>query len=326
MFTAVRRIAGAACELLTLESHMGVTLIQYSKQFVAEIGDIDLSRPLGHEDLAAVREAFKTYAVLVFPCQELTVQQHIDFGKNFGALETTVQKSFRERNLRVREEIADIGNVDPEGKVWDASSWRRLFEMGNRLWHTDSSFKAPTAYASLLYAHTVAPLGGHTQYADMRGAYDALPEAMKQRLEGLLAEHSLVYSRAKLGFTDFNEQERRDFTPVVRPLVRTLADSGRRSLYLASHIGKIRGMADADALALVAELVAHATQPQFVYTHRWRVGDLVMWDNRCTMHRGTEFEDTRWKRDMHRVTTSDRIDVFGIPECAARPVATSAEY
>jgi alpha-ketoglutarate-dependent 2,4-dichlorophenoxyacetate dioxygenase len=305
---------------------MSITVIAHSQTFVAEIGDIDLSRPLAPEDLAQVRDAFKTYAVVVFPGQELTVEQHMAFGANFGPLETTVQKSFREQKLRVREEIADVGNIESDGKLWAPDSRRRRFEMGNRLWHTDSSFKAPSAYASMLYARSVAPIGGHTQYADLRAAYDALPQPMKQRIEGLLAEHSLMFSRARLGFSDFTDDERTSFAPTVRPLARTLADSGRRSLYIASHIGRIRGMDDAAAKALVDELVAHATQPRFVYTHRWRLGDLVMWDNRCTMHRGTEYEDTRWKRDMHRVTTSDKLDAFGVPESAVRTTALSPEY
>jgi alpha-ketoglutarate-dependent 2,4-dichlorophenoxyacetate dioxygenase len=304
---------------------MPISIFPFTERFAAEIGEIDLRHPLSAQDLAAVREAFQTYAVLVFPAQELSVEEHMAFGRNFGPLETTVQTTFRDQKLRVRAEIADIANLDADNKVWANDSRHRLFQMGNRLWHTDSSFKAPTAYASMLYARSVAPIGGHTQYADLRAAYDALPPATKTRLEGLLAEHSLLFSRARLGFNDYTEQERHDFTPVVRPLARTLDDSGRRSLYVASHIGRIRGMADAEAKALVDELVAHATQPQFVYTHRWRVGDLVMWDNRCTMHRGTEFEDTRWRRDMHRVTTSDKLEVFGIPECAVR-TAVSAEY
>ncbi len=304
---------------------MSITLIPFSKQFAAEIGDVDLSRPLSAGDLEAVRDAFKTYAVLVFPGQELTVEQHMAFGANFGPLEKTVRSVFRDEKLRVRPEIADIANLDGEGKIWGADSRYRLFQMGNRLWHTDSSFKAPSAYASMLYARSVAPLGGHTQYADMRAAYDALPRTTKARLEGLLAEHSLMFSRARLGFDNYTDEERRAFKPTVRPLVRTLDDSGRRSLYVASHIGHIRGMSDEAAQALIAELVAHATQPQFVYTHRWRVGDLVMWDNRCTMHRGTEFEDTRWKRDMHRVTTEDKLEAFGIPESAVRHTA-GAEY
>jgi alpha-ketoglutarate-dependent 2,4-dichlorophenoxyacetate dioxygenase len=223
----------------------------------------------------------------------------------------------------VREEIADIANMDANGRVWAADSRVRLFQMGNRLWHTDSSFKAPTAYASMLYARSIPPIGGHTEFADMRAAFAALPEETKERLRGLGAWHSLMYSRAKLGFTEFNDAERKSFTPVCRPLVRTVPESGRESLYLASHIGRIEGMEDGAALALLAELTAHCSQRQFVYTHRWRVGDLVMWDNRCTMHRGTEFEDTRWPRDMQRATTSDRADAFGVLEEA---VATGVEY
>jgi alpha-ketoglutarate-dependent 2,4-dichlorophenoxyacetate dioxygenase len=303
---------------------MPISIFPFTERFAAEIGDIDLRSPSA-QDLAAVREAFTTYAVVVFPAQQLSVEEHMAFGRNFGPLETTVQTTFRDQKLRVRAEIADIANLDADNKVWANDSRHRLFQMGNRLWHTDSSFKAPTAYASMLYARSVAPIGGHTQYADMRAAYDALPAATKTRLEGLLAEHSLLFSRARLGFSNFSEQERQDFAPVVRPLVRTLEDSARRALYVASHIGRIRGMADEETKALVDELVAHATQAQFVYTHRWRVGDLVMWDNRCTMHRGTQFEDTRWRRDMHRVTTSDKLEVFGIPECAVRSAVT-AEY
>jgi alpha-ketoglutarate-dependent 2,4-dichlorophenoxyacetate dioxygenase len=195
--------------------------------------------------------------------------------------------------------------------------------MGNRLWHTDSSFKAPSGYASLLYARSVAPIGGHTEFADLRAAYDALPAEKKNRLRGLIAEHSLLYSRGKLGFTDFTPDEKVAFTPVLRPLVRHISESGRESLYIASHIGRIRGMEDGEALKLVEGLIAHATQRQFVYTHRWRVGDLVMWDNRCTMHRGTDFEDTRWVRELLRATTSDRIDAFGARE---QPSAVSADY
>ena len=199
--------------------------------------------------------------------------------------------------------------------------------MGNRLWHTDSSFKAPSGYASMLYARSVAPIGGHTEFADLRAACDTLPAATKAQLQGLIAEHSLIYSRRKLGFTVFTPDEMTAFKPVLRPLLRRIPESGRETLYIASHIGKISGplggLSDAEAEALVAELIAHATQRQFVYTHRWRVGDLVMWDNRCTMHRGTDFEDTRWPRDLQRVTTSDRRDAFGAEEKAS---ALAADY
>jgi len=292
-------------------------------RFAAEVGDIDLAQPLQAETLRAVKDAFATYAVLVFPAQALTVRQHLDFARNFGPLEVTVQRALRGEKLRVREEIADIANMDAEGRLWKKESRLRLFQMGNRLWHTDSSFKAPSGYASLLYARSVAPIGGHTEFADMRAACDALPAAKRERLRGLVAEHSLMYSRRRLGFTEFTEDEKVAFAPVRRPLLRRIPESGRESIYVASHIGRIEGLPDAETEALVAELVAHATQRQFVYTHRWRVGDLVMWDNRCTMHRGTEYEDTRWPRDLQRATTSDRIDAFGEREPAT---VAAADY
>ncbi len=180
-----------------------------------------------------------------------------------------------------------------------------MFQLGNRLWHTDSSFKRLPARASLLYARSVAPIGGHTEFADERAAYDALPEAMKRRLAGLVAEHSIFTSRARLGFTNFSDEERQAMPPVPQVVVRTIPELGRKSLYLASHAGRILGLPEAEGRALIEELVAHATQRQFVYTHRWRVHDLVVWDNRCTMHRGTEFDDLRWRRDVQRATAND---------------------
>jgi alpha-ketoglutarate-dependent 2,4-dichlorophenoxyacetate dioxygenase len=243
--------------------------------------------------------------------QALEVEQHLAFAGLFGPHERTVQVALKSEKLRVREEIADIANLDASGNIWASDNRLRLFQMGNRLWHTDSSFKQPTGYTSMLYARSVAPIGGHTQFADLRAAYDALPAERRARLKGLVAEHSLLFSRRRLGFTNFTDDERLAFTPLPRPLVRAIPESGRQSLYLASHVGRIRGMPDDEAMALIDELTAHATQPQFIHTHRWRVGDLVMWDNRCTMHRGTEFDDLRWRRDMQRATTSDKPDAFG---------------
>ncbi len=293
---------------------MTLSIFPVTPDFAAEIGDLDLREPIVADTLQAVRDAFTKYAVLIFPAQELKPQHHLSFARNFGPLERTVQVAMKDQPLRVREEFADIANMDAQGNVWKKDNRLRLFQMGNRLWHTDSSFKAPTAYMSQLYARSVAPIGGHTEFADLRAAYDGLTPSMKDRLRALIGEHSLLYSRAKLGFTNFSDEERRNYAPVRRPLVRSLPESGRETLYLASHIGRIGGMGDDAAMQLLDELTAHATQRRFVYTHRWRVGDLVMWDNRCTMHRGTEFEDTRWPRDMLRATTSDRADAFGIVE------------
>ncbi len=291
---------------------MSITIVPVTEHFVAEVGDIDLSAPLPPEQLRQVRDAFTRYAVLVFPGQTLSVEQHLSFASNFGPHETTVAVQMSGRKLRTRQEIADIANLDADGQIWNQKSRTRMFQMGNRLWHTDSSFKEPTGYVSMLYARSIAPIGGHTEFADMRAAWDGLPDAMKVRIDGLIGEHSLMFSRRRLGFTEFSDAERIAFAPVARPLVRTLAESGRRNLYLASHIGRIRGLEDETAEALLSELIAHATQRQFVHTHRWREHDLVMWDNRCTMHRGTEFDDLRWRRDMHRATTEDQPDLFAI--------------
>jgi alpha-ketoglutarate-dependent 2,4-dichlorophenoxyacetate dioxygenase len=180
-----------------------------------------------------------------------------------------------------------------------------MYKAGNKLWHTDSSFKYLPGLASLLHARTVVPLGGHTEFADQRAAYDALPAAMKAKLEGLVAEHCIVHSRLRSGFTEFTETERRRLPPVPQMLVRTIPESGRKSLYVASHAGRIFGMPDTEGKALIDELIAHVTQRQFVHSHRWRPNEMVMWDNRCTMHRGTDFDDLRWVRDMRRVTLSD---------------------
>ena len=289
---------------------MNVTVAPITPGFAAEVGDIDLRGPLSGQQMAAVHEAFATYAVLVFPSQDLGVEQQLAFAANFGPLERSVASQMKDQKLRVRADIADISNLDADGELWAADSRLRRFQLGNRLWHTDSSFKTPSGRASLLYARSVAPIGGLTEFADMRAAWDALAAATKARVQGLVAEHSLIFSRRRLGFTDFTDDEKLAFAPVPRPLVRTIPESGRRSLYIASHAGRIRGMDDDAAEQLLRELTEHATQRRFVYMHRWRVGDLVMWDNRCTMHRGTAFDDLRWPRDMHRATTSDRADAF----------------
>jgi alpha-ketoglutarate-dependent 2,4-dichlorophenoxyacetate dioxygenase len=207
--------------------------------------------------------------------------------------------------LRVRPEIADVSNLSVGDAIWGETSRKRMFEMANRMWHTDSSFKRVPAKASLLYARTIAPVGGLTEYADMRAAYDALPADMAQRLQGLVAEHAIMYSRRKLGFTDFSDEENQTLPPVPQTLVRRHPGSGRMGLYLASHAGRIFGMPEAEGQRLLQQLIEHATQRQFVYTHRWRVGDLVMWDNRCTMHRGKPYDDLRWPRDLQRATVSD---------------------
>ncbi len=283
---------------------MAITVWPATPGFAAEIGDVDLAQPLSAEDLAAIKQAFWDYGVLIFPGQELTEDEHLAFAGQFGELEQVVFLKMNVK-LRLRPELADVSNLNRHNEIWRDESRLRMIAAANRLWHTDSSFKYLPARASLLYAREIPPVGGRTEFADLRAAYDALPDVRKRQLEGLVAEHSLIYSRERTGFTGFTDDERTNLRPVPQVMVRTLPENQRRTLYLASHIGCIHGMADDQARALVDELIAHATQRQFVYSHRWRKHDLVMWDNRCTMHRGGDYDDLRWVRDLHRATVSD---------------------
>jgi len=284
---------------------MGISIWPVTTAFAAEIGDVDLAAPLCESDWAAIREAFWKYSVLVFPGQDLTEAQHLGFARRFGSIETDRVLDPKVTPHRLDPGFADISNLAPDGAIWAADSRQRMYKAGNRLWHTDSSFKFRPGLASLLYSRTVAPAGGRTEFADLRAAYDALPVAMKEKLQGLVAEHSIATSRRKSGFTGFSAGEARRLPPVPQVLVRKIPQSGRKSLYVASHAGRIFEMPDAEAGALLEELIAHATQRQFVYSHRWRARDLVMWDNRCTMHRGTDYDDLRFVRDMRRATVSD---------------------
>jgi alpha-ketoglutarate-dependent 2,4-dichlorophenoxyacetate dioxygenase len=284
---------------------MPITIFPITPGFAAEIGDIDLSRPLTPGEVVTIKQAFWDFAVLVFPEQKLSEQQHLEFASHIGPLETSIAALNKDAKLRIRAELADVSNLNLRNEIWKEDSRLRALAHANRLWHTDSSFKYLPARASILYARKIPPIGGHTEFADLRAAYDALPADLARMLPGLVADHALAHSRARTGFTSFTEEERRSLPPVPQVIVRTIPENGRKSLYLASHAGRIRGMSEAESLALIDRLIAHATQRQFVYTHRWRLHDLVMWDDRCTMHRGTDYDDLRWSRDMQRATVSD---------------------
>jgi alpha-ketoglutarate-dependent 2,4-dichlorophenoxyacetate dioxygenase len=301
---------------------MAITVYPFSDNFVAEIGDVDLARPLSAEDNKAIKAAFWKYAVLVFPAQALTSDQHVAFAEVFGPLEPNINSYAEEiKKDRIDSRVSDVSNLDHNNEILAASSRKRLSGLANRLWHTDSIFRHVPARASLLYARSVAPIGGHTQFADLRAAWDALPKATKARISGLVVQHSIFHSRAKLGFTDYTDKERASLPPALQVLVRTIPESGRRTLYTASHAMRIMGLPEAESTQLLDELMTHATQPQFVHTHRWRVNDLVMWDNRCTLHRGTDYDERRWKRDMHRATVTD---IGNTCETAVAPPARAA--
>jgi alpha-ketoglutarate-dependent 2,4-dichlorophenoxyacetate dioxygenase len=272
----------------------------------AQVRGVDLTRLMPPELFAEVEAAFARYAVLVFPEQPVTDEQQLAFSQLFGPLE--VNPNYAGAKMRLRPDVADISNLDAEGRVLARDDHRNLFNLGNQLWHTDSSFKQVPAKCSLLSARELpspGPMGGgETEFADLRAAWDALPEARKRELDGLVVEHSIFRSRSQIGFADFNDEIFKQLPPVPQVLVRHHRYSGRTSLYLASHASHIIGWPVEAGRALIEELVAFATQPQFVYRHHWALGDLVMWDNRCTMRRGRPYDDTQ-RRVMHRTTVSD---------------------
>ena len=284
---------------------MTISVAPVTPTFAAEIGDVDLSKPLHDADFEAMQQAFWKYSVLVFPNQDLTPDEHLAFAAKWGPVEQSRTLDPNATPMRYSGAFADISNLSADGKIWGETSRQRMYKLGNKLWHTDSSFKRLPSLCSLLYSRKIAPIGGHTEFADQRAAYDALPEATKQKLHGLVVEHCIAHSRERSGFYEFNEEEKKRLPPVPQVMVRTIPQNGRKSLFVASHAGRVYGMPDEEGKALIDELIAHVTQRQFVYTHRWRPNELVMWDNRCTMHRGTDYDDLRHVRDMARVTISD---------------------
>ncbi len=285
---------------------MSITVTPTHPDFVAEISGIDLAQELQPADRDAIGEAINRYAVVVFHDQKLTDEQQIAFARHFGPIHSSAQRA-RHHGIKHRlasPEIADISNLDGDNKVMDQNARRRLDWLANRLWHTDASFRAVPGVLSLLYAHVVPDEGGDTEFADMRAAYDALTESRKKEIDGLVAEHSIWHSRAQLDVTKYSPEELASLPPVPQRVVRTHPGSHRKTLYLASHASHIIGMPVPDGRLLLVDLIEHATQRRFVHAHHWRQGDLVIWDNRCTMHRARPFDTTK-VRDLRRVTTRD---------------------
>jgi alpha-ketoglutarate-dependent 2,4-dichlorophenoxyacetate dioxygenase len=283
---------------------MTVSIRQIHPVFVGEVSGCDLALPLTREDVAAIEAGMDRYAVLVFHGQAITDEQQLAFTRNFGTLETSgIGNITKPHELRLQPEMIDVSNLDRDHKPLARDDRRRMFNLGNRLWHSDSSFKAIPAKYSLLSGRTIVERGGNTEFADMRAAYDALDAETKAEVEDLICEHSLIYSRGLLGFTDLTDEERAKFRPVRQRLVRTHPVTGRKSLFLASHAGTIVGWPMPEARAFLRDLIDHATQPQFVHVHKWRQHDFVMWDNRQTMHRVRRFDETQ-VRDMRRTTVS----------------------
>ncbi|MCC7282255.1 MAG: TauD/TfdA family dioxygenase [Acetobacteraceae bacterium] len=277
--------------------------------FAARVNGIDLRQATLPDDIAAIEAGIARFGVLVFPGQDITDDQQLEFSRHFGPLEQATGDLTPPDKRRISMALNDISNLDKDGNVLGRDDKRRLFGLGNMLWHSDSSFKEAPARYSLLSARKLPGEGGNTEFADMRAAYDTLDEKTRREIEGMVAEHSQIHSRGQLGFTDFTEEERAQCVPVRQRLVRRHPASGRRSLFLSAHIGAIEGMPIPEARMLIRDLTEHATQREFVYVHVWQPHDLVMWDNRCTMHRARRY-DSAQVRDMRRTTVSDEVSTL----------------
>jgi alpha-ketoglutarate-dependent 2,4-dichlorophenoxyacetate dioxygenase len=282
---------------------MAVSIRQIHPVFVGEVSGVDLRQPLSRDEVAAIEAGMDRYAVLVFHDQNITDEQQIAFTRNFGEIENSAGGNVtKPEEHRLNPLMNDVSNLGRDHKPLTRDDRRRLFNLGNQLWHSDSSFRAIPAKYSLLSGRIIAKKGGNTEFADMRAAYDALDGETKALIEDLVCEHSLLYSRGLLGF-EVTPEEQAMFRPVRQRLVRTHPVTGRKSLYLASHAGTIVGWPMPEARALLRDLTEHATQPQFVYVHQWRQYDLVMWDNRQMMHRVRRFDESEI-RDMRRTTVA----------------------
>jgi alpha-ketoglutarate-dependent 2,4-dichlorophenoxyacetate dioxygenase len=272
--------------------------------FFGEVSGIDLRAALTPADVAAIEAGMDRFAVLRFRDQPIDDDQQLAFSRCFGTLELATGDIIQGADRRLPMEVNDISNLDKSSQVLARDNRKRLFSLGNMLWHSDSSFKPTPARYSLLSARRITSYGGNTEFADMRAAWDALDDETRALVRDLVCEHTQLHSRGVLGFTDFTDEERVRWAPVPQRLVRRHPVTGRLSLFLASHAGAIRGWPKPEALLLLRDLTEHATQPRFVVVHEWRLHDLVMWDNRVTMHRARRYPADQ-VRDLHRTTIAD---------------------
>jgi len=284
---------------------MTVSIKQLHPHFVGEVGPIDLRTVHDRETLEALRAGMDRYAVLVFRNQPFTDEEQLDFAQRFdGQLHARTSTSVLVRNRFGNEALSDISNVGADGNLLSPDDRRRMTGLANQLWHADATFVDPAGRYSMLSARVIPPVDADTQFADMRAAYDALDPAMKATVAPLKVHHSIAYSREVLGF-EFQAAEKEQLKGAVHPLVREFPRTGRKGLYLASHASSIIDWRVPEGRLLLRELMEHATQPEFVYSHRWSVGDFVIWDNRATMHRARPFDDTKYRRELRRTTTLD---------------------
>jgi alpha-ketoglutarate-dependent 2,4-dichlorophenoxyacetate dioxygenase len=272
--------------------------------FAGEVSGIDLTRPTSPDEVAAIEAGMDRYAVLIFRDQDITDDQQQAFTDNFGKPNPKQGGNLTPpERPRLASGIGDLSNLDQNGAIISPEDRRWFFKLGDRLWHSDSSYRAIPAKYSLLSGRVIPSWGGNTEFADLRAAYDALDDRTRAEVEDLVCEHSLMFSRGSIGFGDLTEAERQSFRPVRQRLVRTHPVTGRKSLFLSSHAGTILGWTVPEARMYLRDLMEFATQPRFVYSHQWRRFDLVMWDNRTTVHRARRFDRSE-VRDVRRTTVA----------------------
>lgn len=282
---------------------MGIEIKKLHPLFAGEVSGLVLHGDLDDGVIRAISSGMDRFGVLVFRGQSLDDDQLLAFGRRFGTI--AAPRHHRAGHRLRHAEVADISNLDASANLRARDDRRRLDALGNQLWHSDASFRPIAGALSMLHAHSIPSWGGDTEFADLRAAYDALDQGMKTRIDGLVCEHSIFNSRGLLGHSDYTPEERTAWPSVKHPLVRVHPSSGRRTLYMGAHAGHVIGWPVPEGKLLLRDLMEHATERRFVHVHKWRVGDLVIWDNRCTLHRGRRYDDANEKRDLRRVTTQD---------------------
>ena len=287
---------------------MAITVKRLHPQFFAEVQGVDLTKPVSPAQFREIDAAFNEHAILLFRDQPITDEQQVAFSALFGPVFTATKYHWKNDKPRLRGEMSDISNIGPDGRLLSADDERRMHARANQLWHTDNTFKHVPARCSLLSAREIPASGGDTEFADMRAAYDALPEERKREINDLIVEHNIFYSREKMGYTGYTDGARAELPPVKQVFVRTHPATGRKALYLASHASHVVGWPVEKGRALINELLEFATQPRFVHRHKWREGDLIVWDNRGTMHRATPYDEMTVRRVLHRTTVSDEMN------------------
>ncbi len=303
--TAHRALGAQRTENNERDTSMTITFKKLHPTFMAEVSALDLRQVSDEASLERLREGMTEFGVLVFKGQQFSNQDQLDFAQRLdGVLHAKTSSSVLVKNRFGNEALTDISNVGQDGDILAAEDRRRVNGISNRIWHTDASFEDPAGRYSMLYARNIPPVRADTEFADMRAAYEALDDATKATIAELRVHHSIAYSRHTMGF-DFSPEEKAKLLGATHPLVRVIEGSARKSLYLASHAERVIGWQVPEGRLLLRDLIEHATRPQFLGHHEWALGDLVIWDNRTTMHRARPFDDKTYKRELTRVTTLD---------------------